>query len=781
MKESKDALKKDIISVSASGIPKKKRPPGGKALARLKQFVRKRNLPLNLTKKMIPKKPDTRLMMRDTISSNVNDVPGGSTGFKARRYSDAVVETCNAVNTKTREILTAAPRTARIRPSANISAHTSSNTAASNAASTAAPLWRSIGPTSITNGQTYGNSRNIVSGRVAAIAIDPSDSKHILVGSAGGGVWESTDRGAHWKPRTDFMPSLKTGALAFDPSNPSLVYCGTGEGSDYAGLGQGLMKSTDGGTSWKMLCVDPFAGQNFFDLIVDPDNGKHLVAATTEGIYTSIDRGVNWTQRKIRVCWSLAMSSPPESNREVLAACYYGLYQSMDGCVSFVKMNLQTGGHKFERLAVAISKSNPGKAYAFGVLEGTKEALLWCRPAVDAPWMPVTTPADIDVEQAWYDWFLEVSPDDEDQIYLGAIEAYRGTKIGSTWKWVTISNKQGDDIHPDQHCITIDPANANNIFIGNDGGIFFSPNRGKDWQSLNVGLGITEIEYLSHNMKDKKWLLAGTQDNGTIRYTGKLQWEQVADGDGGDCGVNHAAPEVCYHTYYGMGMELSAQCGQKDTWASIGPDIDFEVGDIFYPPMEVNGDVVAQAGRSVFVSRTRGANLDEIPLPGGNMGTAMYIPTPDDLYVATHKGAIYKIKWKGTEWSKPKALVRPRPGAYISDLYVDAKNLNRIWVTSTTVDGNRCFRSDDGGASWVNCTPDLTDLPISSIEVDPLNANCVWIAADVGVYQSKDAGVTWSAYSNGLPNAIACDLIYNPKAKLLRVGLRNRGVWELKV
>jgi photosystem II stability/assembly factor-like uncharacterized protein len=773
MEESRNALKKDIVSISASGAKKKKRPPGGKALARLKQFVLKRSLPFSLTKKLVPKKPETRVMRHDNMARSVDGTPTGSITYPSQSYTGSLAATCQTVNAETRVLASAAPRAFRSRMAAK--------TVSTSAANASAPRWRSIGPTSITNGQTYGNSRNIVSGRVAAIAIDPSDSKHILVGSAGGGVWESRDRGAHWKPRTDFMPSLKTGALAFDPSNPSLVYCGTGEGSDYAGLGQGLMHSTDGGTNWSMLCIDPFAGQNFFDMIVDPADGRHLLAATTAGIYTSTDRGVHWTQRKTRVCWSLAMSSSTGPGTEILAACYYGLYQSTNGCQSFVKMDLQTGQDKFERLAVAISRSNPGKAYAFGVLEESDEALLWCRPAADQPWIQLTTPDEIDVDQAWYDWFLEVSPDDDDQIYLGAIEAYRGTKSGSTWRWVTISNKQGDDIHPDQHCITIDPANANNIFIGNDGGIFFSPNRGKDWQSLNVGLGITEIEYLSHNLKTRKWLLAGTQDNGTIRYTGKLQWEQVADGDGGDCGVNHDAPEVCYHTFYGMGMELSAQGGEKDTWASIGPDIEFVIGDIFYPPMEVKGDIVAQAGTSVYVSRTRGSNLVKIPLPGGHMGTAMYLPTTDDLYVGTHKGAIYKIKWKGAAWSKPKALTRPRPGAYISDLYVDPIHLLRIWATSTTVDGGRCFRSDDGGLSWVNCTPPLTDLPISSIEVDPLNANRVWLAADVGVYESLDSGATWTICSNGLPNAIACDLNYNPKAKLLRVGLRNRGVWELEV
>jgi photosystem II stability/assembly factor-like uncharacterized protein len=124
-----------------------------------------------------------------------------------------------------------------------------------------------------------------VSGRVAAVAIDPSNSNHILVGAAGGGVWESTDQGGTWAPRTDAMPTLTTGAIAFDPSNPSVVYTGTGEGNFYSSLGVGILKSTDGGTTWSVLPSDLLVGQAFYGLIVGPASApNHLLAATTAGI-----------------------------------------------------------------------------------------------------------------------------------------------------------------------------------------------------------------------------------------------------------------------------------------------------------------------------------------------------------------------------------------------------------------------------------------------------------------------------------------------------------------
>jgi hypothetical protein len=230
-----------------------------------------------------------------------------------------------------------------------------------------------------------------------------------------------------------------------------------------------------------------------------------------------------------------------------------------------------------------------------------------------------------------------------------------------------------------------------------------------------------------------------------------------------------------------MGMDRSTAKGNWGSWSWIGPNVATTYQALFYPPIEVNGDIVAQAGQSVFISRDRGTNWTEKVLPAGNVGSAMYIPTVNAVYVGCTTGNIFKLIWSGAAWGNAVALTSPRPGAFISDLYVDPNNLNRIWATSTSVGGNRCFRSDNGGTSWINCSAGLPNLPISSIEVDPGNANRIWVSADVGVYQSFNAGASWAAFANSLPNALAYDLVYHPHARVLRVALRNRGVWEIPV
>jgi len=112
---------------------------------------------------------------------------------------------------------------------------------------------------------------------------------------------------------------------------------------------------------------------------------------------------------------------------------------------------------------------------------------------------------------------------------------------------------------------------------------------------------------------------------------------------------------------------------------------------------------------------------------------------------------------------------------------VDPSNPSRVWSTSTVPGGGRVFRSDNGGSSYTDVTAGLPPLPMNAIEIDPTNGNRAWVAGDLGVYETWDAGATWSAISSGLPNSLVTDLIFHPHARVLRAGTRNRGVWELEV
>ena len=417
-------------------------------------------------------------------------------------------------------------------------------------------------------------------------------------------------------------------------------------------------------------------------------------------------------------------------------------------------------------------------------------AYLWRRAG--GTWTTVATgaagtgnPPGVQTVQASYDWFVAVAPDVDTQVYCGAIDVHRGDLAGTTWTWLNLTSKSsGDSIHPDQHAIAFESGQPNTIYVGNDGGLFRSPDRGITWQHCNNGLVISEFEYLAQDYGSSRWLIGGTQDNGTERWTGSAVFEHVADGDGGDCGVNRTNPTIAFHTFYRMSPQSSNTRGNWGSWTRITPPVPMGEGSLFYPPFEssaAGGDTIAIGGDALYVSRNNGTSWVRLAFPTAARSSALYIRNADTVYVGTTDGRVFRTDWNGANWAVLTALTTPRTNAFVSDLDVDPNNANRMWATSRTTGGGRVFRSDDGGSSWTDCTPGQTTLPINAVEVDPSNANRVWIAADLGVYQSTDGGATWTDFSNGLPNMFVSDLLFHPHARVLRVATRNRGIWEIPV
>jgi photosystem II stability/assembly factor-like uncharacterized protein len=530
------------------------------------------------------------------------------------------------------------------------------------------------------------------------------------------------------------------------------------------------------------LCTSPFLGHGFYDLQVSPSDGQRLVAATTGGLYVSSDGGATWTQRRNRTTWSIAIAPGPVASAEMIAACDDGIYRSVDGGTTWTAEAIAGAPAGFNRLAVAIAPTNPSVAYAWGAQGST--AYLYRRAA--GAWTALSLPAGVSTGQAWYDWFLATAPDRDNQVFVGAIDSYRGDLSGTAWSWTALSNKgaSGDSIHPDQHAIAFEPGRPDTIYIGCDGGLYRSDNRGINWVNCNNGLVISEIEYLAQDYGSARLLLAGTQDNGTELWSGSPVFTHVADGDGGDCGINRSNPQTTFHTYYGMSLERSTTGGGFGSWTWIAPPVPSGEGSAFYPPFECSasgGDTIAMGGDALYVSRDNGSNWTRIAFPSSARSSAMYIPNTDTVYVGTGDGQIFRTQWSSSAWGALTALTTPRSGATISDIKVDPNNLQRLWATSSTRGGGRVFRSDDGGSNWTDFSAGLPPLPMTTVEIDNWNTNRIWVAADLGVYQSLDGGASWTDFSASLPNCFIGDLLFHPNARVLRAGTRNRGVWEIPV
>jgi hypothetical protein len=675
----------------------------------------------------------------------------------ATRFASAIAKAATAAATRNR----------RTRPDAR-----KRSAAAPGSLGISSSGWTDIGPWLIPNGQTYGTNRVDVSGRVASIAVDPFDPNHLLLGAAGGGIWEFR---AGWKPRTDQMPSLAIGAVTFDPSKAGRAYAGSGEGNFYAVRGAGVYRSTDGGTTWTVLATAPFVGVGFYDLVVDPKTPKVLYAATTSGFYRSNNGGASWTLKRGGRCWDISVH-PGGGTVEILAAFLDGLFVSTDAGNSFTAVPLPskpTGA--WSRLAVDRVTAAPDIAYVYGAIGSA--ARLWRRSGTT--WSKITMPA-LNTQQSWYDWYVAVPPNNRGRVYVGAIDTLRGDLSGGTWKWTNITTQGSNSIHPDQHCLAFSPTDSNVIYAGNDGGIFRSANAGATWKALNKGLGITELEYLASDPNTWKWMMSGTQDNGTIAFIGSPAWKHIADGDGGDCGVNQLNPNVLYHSYYDMSLERSTNKGV--TWASLPVP---SMSSLFYPPVEVFVSTVAMAGNALAVTRTGTGPFTTVPLglPANETATAMREIDANTILIGTNAGRLLRVSWNGTSWTKV-ALASPA-ARYISCIAVDPSNPQRVWVTYSQLagggGGSSVYLSKNGGTSWMNRTGTLPKISVNSVVVDPAKFSRVWVAADVGVYETLNLGATWASAAPGLPNAMAADLLFHKQDRMLICGTRNRGAWALPV
>jgi len=506
--------------------------------------------------------------------------------------------------------------------------------------------------------------------------------------------------------------------------------------------------------------------------VVDPQNPKVLYAATTNGFYRSTNSGVSWSLRRPVKCWDISVH-PHGGSAELLTTFADGLFVSTNTGTSFTAAALPAGpSTAWARLAVDRVMVAPDVSYVFGAA-GTI-AYLWRRSGTT--WTKIASLPTLSVNQAWYDWYVAAAPDNKGLVYLGAIDAYRGSLRGSAWTWKDVTTQGSNSIHPDQHCLTFSPSNSKIIYAGNDGGIYRSANSGASWTALNKGLGITEMEYLASDPNTWKWLMTGTQDNGTIRFTGSTVWDHIADGDGGDCGVNQLNPNTVYHSYYYVSLERSNNKG--NTWTILSPP---SVPSLFYPPVEVFGSTVAIGATSLVVTRTGGPPWTTVSLglSSGEVSTAMREIDANTILIGTNVGRMLRVSWTGTTWSKV-VLTSPAP-RYISCIAVDPSNPQRFWVTLSQVGGAMVYRSDNAGTSWVASTTGLPSIPMNAVVVDPASYKRVWVAADVGVYQTLNMGGAWAPFSNGLPNAMAADLLFHKQDRMLVCATRNRGAWVMAV
>ncbi len=524
--------------------------------------------------------------------------------------------------------------------------------------------WLFIGPKPINEIFGGNGGSPTASGRVTSLVIDPSDStgNTLYLGAAEGGVWKTTDGGATWATNFDSQPSLSIGAVAVAPSSPSTVYVGTGE-ENFAidnFYGAGVIKSTDGGTTWTQVGVGgnggtitgvtgitsftgPFAtglgGAFIGSLSVNPLDANTVQAGASifpnagSGIYCSNDGGMNWS---LKVVGPAGTSVVYASSTNAFAAIgalggdpTNGIYISTNAnlpCASqtWTKLTINVAGvvtTNFGRITLAIAPSTTGALNTTTIYAAVADSslvssdMLAMLKSTDGgtTWTQLSNTPDFCAGQCWYDIAIAVHPTNANFVVVGgsaftnnSSTLFRSTDGGATW-----TSGGSDDFtigstsvrpHVDTHALAFAATGAApRLYTGDDGGMWRTDDPTVTphvlWVDLNNTLGLTQFyPGMGVHPSDQNIIYGGNQDNGTPKYSGTLDWNDMGVcGDGGYFAIDPIVPSTVYASCQAYSINRSLQNG--DVISGFPSFIDITSGinqndqSEFIPPLVIDSSL----------------------------------------------------------------------------------------------------------------------------------------------------------------------------------------------
>lgn len=669
--------------------------------------------------------------------------------------------------------------------------------------------WVQVGPTSSPNGPPYTNNLQFYTGRITAIAIDPTAPGTIYIGAAKGGVWKTLNGGKTWSPMSDDEMSLAIGAITLDPTNPQTVYAGTGEGNIFYVInvpdstqesyyGAGFLKSVNGGANWNLYGQAEFTGGAFFRIAVHPANPNRLWAATSNGLFVSDSGGTSWTP---------VTNGLPATVPGTLSGCTEIVLHPTDPSIAFTcffkqgafkSTNANAVSPSFTQVAdlpsatfrgsIAFSKSQPLRMMA-----AMADKLFYSTDGGQS-WKPTGVPLMMCVI---YDYGnnVAIDPTDPNVVYLSGISQlmkFTFDPVALTWSGGIIG--QGPT-HADHHVFAFDPANHLHVYAGTDGGIYESPDGGNNWSDdLNRGLCITQFDFLDHHPTSDAVLFGGTQDNGTQQFRNSTVFPVASGGDGGFAAVDFNNPHNVIIEHFDISMQRSTQAGEFLTFTDVFQGI--AGATLFYPPYTLcaeDPNWIVFGTSSLFIDKAQGTGgwPTFIPLPG-NTGpvSAINFVSKTLIYCAAIHGQVWAVRSinGGVDWLAEPIHAAPFPGRFVWDIGVMPNDSAHIIAVVSGYGTGHVWSGivpPSGVAAWTDVSGSgptaIPDVPANSLIIDPANPSTYYVGTDIGVFRTTTSGAQWSNFGQGLPNTAVFDLRLHGPSQLLRAATHGRGIWERRV
>jgi hypothetical protein len=652
-------------------------------------------------------------------------------------------------------------------------------------------------------------------GRVLSLAFHPTDPNTMWCGAASGGLWKTTNGGygtagggINWTQVQTGFPVTSVPAIAVNPTNANEIFIGTGEvyntGTSTGFPGQnirtfrgsygiGILKSSDGGTTWSSsLPFTNSAVKGVTHILYRPGTPTTIFAATSDGVYRSTDAGTSWSL-VLNVPLAMDMDFSPGRPDTLYVTCGVfnsagsGIYRCTNSSAASPTFTQLTSGlpasaniNGMTRLSIcpdnrdviyaAVGKipgtgggtAAPTAGATFGLYKSTNAGNSWAATGAQ----PQLSGTHYIAGQGWYAHDVLAGTDASQRVIAAEIDMLRSTNGGGAWTQISqwnlwdfsatgttvgdptegVSNNQ-DYVHADIHRLYLSPHDATNntIFVVSDGGVFRSTDGGTNFNSLNGGLMTAQIYHkMSVHPTNSNLMLCGLQDNATLLYEGSTGCRRTMGGDGFYTAIDQTDPNYCYGTYtYG-------------TWynSTTGPTGGFG-GATWTNTM--NGATSTPNENAAFVA--------PVVLAPSN---------PNRLYV----GTIYLRRF-----SNPRAgntqLAVGNGGAAISGannpimaIGVSQTFADSIYIATAPGGANpgRMYRSTNGGTSVTNITGTLPNRYFSYIAVDPTNSQRVAVSVSgfgtSHVYFSSNGGGTWNDIGGvggtALPDVPANVVMFDP-------------------
>lgn len=687
--------------------------------------------------------------------------------------------------------------------------------------------WRHIGPAAF-------------GGRIADLAVDPTNPSVLYVGAASGGIFKSVNRGDTWTPIFDEAGgSLSIGALAIAPSDPQIIWAGTGEPNNRqsSSWGDGVYRSLDGGRHWTRMGLEDT--HHIGRIAIHPTDPNivyvaalgHLWGPNAErGVYRTRDGGRSW-QRVLTIdaeTGAVDLVLDPDG-RTILAATYQrrrrafgfvgggpgsGIHRSIDGGDRWERVNAGLPTGAIGRIGLTQARSDARILYAIvehatagGVYRSDDRGLSWQRRNPLNP-------------RPMYYSTVRVDPTNPDRLWLLDAYLFRSTDGGRTFT----SDRTGEGIHTDHHALWIDPVDPQRMLLGGDGGLYATNDGARSWRFLD-NLPIGQYYDISVDDREPYRVYGGLQDNGTWALPSRSYTEDgirnsdiihLAPGDGFFVTPDPRNPRYVFaNSQNGRAYVVDTETREQQLIRPAPADTSETYRFGWSTPMLVSphdSTTYYYGGHRLFRTSDRGQQWEAIspdlsrgerweafPIMGmvrdsatlsRDDGVSDYgtISALDEsplrrgmLLIGTDDGRVQLTTDGGAAWTDITARFRLPAARWVSRVVASRHDAKVAYVA---FDGHQdddfapyLFRTADGGTTWSAIGGGIPHgMVINAVAEHPDNAAVLLVGTEFGLVVSYDAGRSWKRAGGNLPRVPIDDIVVHPRTRDIVLGTHGRSL-----